>query len=184
MSDLPPPEFNVQRQGGTVRYTGPITGVGVNTMLDALAASAGFLAAGFSTEPLQLVIYSCGGDGFAGLMGYEALRHLPTPVHAIATGFVASAAASIFLGAERRSMYPSAMLMLHGVQYHAEGKLSVMEDEADGAEKMDHIVRGIYRERTKLTKKDLKRVMRRDLYFTADEALEYGIVHAIEEAGR
>ena len=79
----------------------------VTAQLTALAAE--------SDEPIRMIINSPGGHVESGDTVHDMIRFCGAPVTVIGTGWVASAGASIFLGAEksRRLCLPNTRFLLH-----------------------------------------------------------------------
>ena len=55
------------------------------------------------------------------------------------------------------------------------GKYEELKDEIKTCDKLMNIIKKIYNEKTKIPNKKLKNMMKRDIYLTAEECVEYGI---------
>jgi ATP-dependent protease ClpP protease subunit len=64
-------------------------------------------------QPIVLKIKSPGGEIFAGLAGYNAIKNCRVPIHIYVEGFAASAATLLLAAGKRRVMSRHSFLMIH-----------------------------------------------------------------------
>ena len=132
-------------------------------------------------EDINLVVSSYGGDVYAMLGTIDYFRSLPVKVNTHCFGVTMSAAAVILAcGTGVRSMSINSTIMVHEGSAFESGKTS---DVLKGAEHLKKLQANINRILGKVTNKDHKfwtRISKNDVYLTADEALEYGIVDIIK----
>ena len=122
-----------------------------------------------------------GGDIFAGLSMYEALRHSKIPVHVIAESCVCSAGTIIMLGAAKRYMYTTSVMLVHSLSSWMGGlqKPKEIREELQNSETLLDIMSEIYKNNTKLTKHNLKKLYDTDLYMRHNECVKLGFVDKI-----
>lgn len=122
-----------------------------------------------------------GGDIFAGLNMYEALRQSKVPVHAIAESCVCSAGTIIMLGAAKRFMHSTSVMLVHSLSSWMMGhqKPKEIREELQNSETLLDIMSEVYKRHTKLSKMHLKRLYDTDLYMRHNECIKLGFVHGI-----
>lgn len=122
-----------------------------------------------------------GGDIFAGLSMYEALRHSKVPVHVIAESCVCSAGTIIMLGATKRYMYTTSVILVHSLSSWMGGlqKPKEIREELHNSETLLDIMSEVYKRHTKLNKSSLKRLYDTDLYMRHDECVRLGFVDEV-----
>jgi ATP-dependent Clp protease protease subunit len=145
----------------------------VSAQLLALAAE--------NNEDIKVVINSPGGHVEAGDTIHDMMRYVGPRVKAIGTGWVASAGAHIFLGANKDSRFclPNTRFLLHQPLGGVRGQASDISIEAEEILKMrERLNRIIARE----TGQSLERVINdteRNFWMNAEQAIEYGLVTKI-----
>jgi len=128
---------------------------------------------------ITLHIKSGGGDVYSGLSAMDHISASKVPVDTVADGLCASAATFLLMGGSRRYMRPSGYILIHQVSSEFWGKYEDMKDEIKTCEKIMKIIRTIYKQKTKIPTKNLNVMMKRDIYLTSTECLQYGIVDEI-----
>ena len=137
-----------------------------------------------SAKPITIFINSQGGHVESGDTVHDVVRFIRAPVRMIGTGWVASAAAHIYIAAprERRFCLPNTRFLLHQPAGGVGGSASDIEIEAREILKMrERLIRVIARE----TGQSVERVQedtRRNFWLDARAALEYGLVGRIIES--
>lgn len=125
---------------------------------------------------IVLYIHSGGGDLFSGLSAMDHIQSMRTPVHTVADGLCCSAATFIFLGGSKRFVKSHAHMLVHQISSESGWvKFEDMKDEMKNLERLMQQVLSIYRERTNLPEKKLKRLMRHDMYLSPEQCVTYGI---------
>ncbi len=122
-----------------------------------------------------------GGDIFAGLSMYEALKHSKVPVHVIAESSVCSAGTIIMLGATKRFMYTTSVILVHSLSSWMKGlqKPKEIREELQNSETLLDIMSEVYKNHTKLNKASLKKLYDTDLYMRHAECVKLGFVDEI-----
>ncbi len=137
---------------------------------------------GDSTTPINLYLNTPGGDGDASFGVLDVMRTAEMPINVIATGITMSAGVIIMLGATgKRISYKNTRFMFHQLWGSNSGKLSDIENTTAEYKSLQEKVFKLFVEKT--AKKDIKYWkrfgMKADKYFSADEALELGIIDEI-----
>jgi ATP-dependent protease ClpP protease subunit len=122
-----------------------------------------------------------GGSVFAGLSMYEALRTAAIPVHVIVESEVCSAGTVVMMGAQRRLMHRTSVILVHALSswIHGHQKPKQIKEELKNTETLLDIMSDVYRRHTKLSKTMLKDLYDTDLYLRHDRCLELGLVDEI-----
>ena len=135
-------------------------------------------------DPITLYVSSPGGHVESGDVIYDIIKFIKPPVRIIGTGWVASAATTIYLAADidKRFALPNTRFLIHQPLGGSRG------DATDIAIQAEQIVRTKTRINqliSKETGQPLDRVAKdtdRDYWMTVDEAVSYGIVGKIIES--
>ena len=132
-------------------------------------------------DPIYIYINSPGGDADSGFGIYDMMRYIEAPVVTVVCGLCASAAVTIFLGADEGMNYstPNSRFLLHQPSTGVKGSASDMEITANEInktrERYNSIVAGVTGKDMDTLKKDADR----DFWMSPEEALEYGLVSKI-----
>lgn len=133
-------------------------------------------------DELKVYINSYGGDVFAGQAILSILNRLSIPVNVYIDGIAASAASIIAMAGDTIRMPKNAMLMIHNPWMIAVGYASDLRKAADELDKIRESIIPVYQEQTGLDSDEIASMMDAETWMTADEALEKGFIHEIEEA--
>jgi ATP-dependent Clp protease protease subunit len=134
-----------------------------------------------SDAPIRMVINSPGGHVESGDTIHDMMRFCGAPVTAIGTGWVASAGAHIFLGAEkeRRLCLPNTRFLLHQPAGGMRGQASDIQIEAEQIIRMRDRVNRMIADETGQPVERIVKDTQRNFWMNAEEAVEYGIVSRI-----
>ncbi len=131
---------------------------------------------------ITVFINSPGGEIFSGFAIFDMLNFIECPVTTIVTGFAASMGSILSLAADkgRRFCMPQAKIMIHQpLLMGYQGRASECEIQAQEILKTrDHLV-DLYAQKTGKNKEEIKKAIDRDNWFTAKEALEYGLIDKV-----
>ena len=136
-----------------------------------------------SEDDIRVVVNSPGGHVESGDTIHDMIRFVQPKIKMIGTGWVASAGAHIFLGAEksRRFCLPNTRFLLHQPLGGVRGPASDISIEAEEILKMrERLIREISKE----TGQPYEKVIRdtdRNFWMSAEEAVKYGVVGKIIE---
>src|SRR3954469_9925416 len=145
----------------------------VTAQLTALAAE--------NDQPIRVIINSPGGHGEGGATIHDMIRFCGPQVKVIGTGWVASAGAHIYLGAEKenRLCLPNTRFLLHQPTGGVRGQASDIEIEAEEIIKMRERVNRIIARETGQSLERIDKDTQRNFWMSAEAAVEYGIVSRI-----
>ena len=130
---------------------------------------------------IQMLMSTYGGSVYDGLSLYDAIKNSKTEVDITCFGKIMSMGIVLLLAAKTRKAYRNTTFMIHEGSSGAIGKVSDMEDSIDESKRLNDIYFGIIESETKIPKAKLDEIRKRrkDWYFTAEEALEYGLITEI-----
>ena len=133
-------------------------------------------------QPITVFINSPGGEIFSGFAIFDMLNFISCPVTTIVTGFAASMGSILSLAADKGHRYamPQAKIMIHQpLLMGYQGRATECEIQAREILKTrDHLVK-LYSEQTGKSHEEIKKALDRDNWFTAEEALEYGLIDKV-----
>jgi ATP-dependent Clp protease protease subunit len=147
----------------------------VSTQLLALAVAG--------PEPIRVLLHSPGGHVEAGDTIHDVLRSIEHPVQVVASGWVASAGALIYVArplAERVAL-PNTRFMLHQPLGGAGGPATDVEIEARQILLMRERLNRIFAEATGQTYEKILKDTDRNHWLSAEEAVAYGLVSRVLE---
>ena len=129
-------------------------------------------------EKITVLINSGGGDVFAGQEIYSLLRERDDTEIKIQS--IAGSAASVIAMAGTSEISPVAMIMIHNVSmYGAKGDYHDMKKNAEILQQMNAALAAAYTAKTGKTEDEILKMMDRETWITANQALEMGFVDAI-----
>lgn len=130
-------------------------------------------------DSIKLHINSYGGSVFAGLSAVDYILTSKVPVETIIEGCAASAATLMSVAGTKRYMHKNACMLVHQLSGHMWGKFQDMEDDMENSKMLMAKIKNIYREHTKIPEHKMDEILRHDLWWDADQCLEYGLVDEI-----
>jgi ATP-dependent Clp protease protease subunit len=136
------------------------------------------MAADSETAPITIMLNSQGGHVEAGDTIHDMIRFVPAPVRIVGTGWVASAAALIFVSVplDRRYCLPNTRFLLHQPAGGGGGSASDIEIEAREILKMRDRLNRIFARETGQPLSRIESDTHRNFWLTAEDAKAYGIV--------
>jgi ATP-dependent protease ClpP protease subunit len=149
----------------------------------ALELNHKYLDLGIKGRPeIRVWIRSDGGDLHSGLSAMDCIRSLrkSAKIRTIADGVCSSAATFILLGGRTRHMTENSYVLIH--QLNMDGTWGKFEDFKDQMENLSQFMdrfKDIYMRETKIPERDLKKLLKRDVYMDADRCMEWGVVDSI-----
>jgi ATP-dependent protease ClpP protease subunit len=130
----------------------------------------------YQPPPIKLHINSYGGSVFAGLSAVDYIKNSKIPVHSVIDGCAASAATLMSVVADRRYMHRNACMLVHQLSGLLWGKFQDMQDDMQNSEMLMKKIKDIYKQHTKIPKRELDNILKHDLWWEAEKCLEYGLV--------
>jgi ATP-dependent Clp endopeptidase proteolytic subunit ClpP len=130
---------------------------------------------------LHLHIQSYGGFAHAGFAAYDHIRNLNIPIYTYVNGVAASAATLLILAGKKRFIQKNSFMLIHQVRTDYWGTFTheQMKDQMKNDEKLMESLKKVYLKETKITEEKLEELLKHDLYFNAEQCLEYGLVDEI-----
>lgn len=150
----------------------------------AQATAAQLLAlAARGDEPIRVFLHSPGGHVESGDTIHDVIRFVRPEVKVIGTGWVASAGALIYAAARRenRLALPNTRFLLHQPLGGMRGNASDIEIEAAQILAARERLNRIFAAATGQEYEKIARETERNLWMSAREAVEYGLVHRVIE---
>lgn len=134
-----------------------------------------------SDDPINVMISSPGGHVESGDMVHDVIKFIRPKVRAIGSGWVASAGALIFIGANRADRYctPNTRFLLHQPRGGIGGQATEMMIQAKQIEIMQERFEKLFSEATGQAPEKIASDTMRDFWLTAPEAIDYGLVGKI-----
>lgn len=134
-----------------------------------------------SNEPIKIFINSQGGHVESGDTIHDFIKFIKPRVIVIGTGWVASAAITIYLGADKNDRYslPNTRFLIHQPSGGVAGQATDIHIEATEIIKMRKRVNQIISNATGQSLEKVEKDTDRNFWMDANEAKEYGIVHQI-----
>lgn len=132
-------------------------------------------------DPIKLIVCSEGGHVEAGDAIHDFIRFIKPEVIAIGTGWVASAGALIFLGAEKKNRVclPNTRFLLHQPMGGVGGPAADMEIEAREIVSMRARINAIIARETGQSIEKVEKDTDRNYWIPAKDAIEYGLISRI-----
>lgn len=130
----------------------------------------------YEPPPIMLHINSYGGSVFAGLAAVDYIKNSKVPVHTVIDGCAASAATLMSCVGSHRMMHKNACMLVHQLSGMMWGKFQEMQDDMENSEMLMEKIKNIYREHTKIPKKEMDNILKHDIWWEAEKCLQYGLV--------
>ena len=128
---------------------------------------------------VSLYLNTPGGIVSAGLGIYDTMQLIKPNVNTICTGLAASMGSILLVAGKERSILPHAKVMIHQPLGGVAGQASDILIEAEEIKKCRDELCSILAEHTKQPFDHVFQDMDRDHWFTAQEAIDYGLVDKI-----
>ena len=143
-----------------------------------------YLSAKDSEAPVTMYIDSPGGSVTAGLSIVDTMNYIKCPVHTICTGFAASMGAVVFSSGEKgsRLILPHAQVLIHQPLIAGGGLTGQCSDIQIHAEQMiktRETLEELLSEATGRTREEIHSAFDRDNYFSAEQAVQFGLCDRI-----
>lgn len=135
--------------------------------------------AAVKAKVLNVEINSPGGDVFAGLAIYNMLRASGKEIVVKVMGVAASAASLIAMAGDKIVMPKNTFMMVHNPWSFAMGNADELRETADTLDKIGVSLLNTYVNRTGKTEDEIKPLLAKDTWLTADEALEMGFADEV-----
>jgi ATP-dependent Clp protease, protease subunit len=132
-------------------------------------------------KDIQMYINSPGGVVYSGLAIYDTMQYVGCDVRTICFGMAMSMGSLLLVGGApgKRMLLPNARVLIHQPSGGFQGQSTDVEIHAREILELRSRVDEIYAKHTGQTVERVHDDMERDRYFTAEEAVEYGLADRI-----
>ena len=140
-----------------------------------------FLAREDSTKPIRMYINSPGGQVYAGMAIYDTMQQVECPVSTVAVGFTASFGTVLLTAGTKGMRYalPNATIHMHQPLGGAQGQASDIAIQAQEILRLRTTLNNVLSKHTGQTVEKIEEDTDRDLYMSAKQAMDYGLVDAV-----
>ena len=160
------------------------SGVATAPILDlnkALMELSGKLLGEFGEDapPIRLHINSLGGYIYDAMAGVDAIDRCPVPVYTVIEGVAASAATLMSVHGAKRYITKNSYMLIHQLSGVLWGKYEELKDDMENSKVFMERIRQIYKAHTEVPEDKLNEILKHDLWWDAEQCLEYKLVDAI-----
>ncbi len=161
-------------------FTSGVNEISCNELIKQLM----YLESESSSEEITIYINSPGGSVQDGLAVYDAIMLLRSPVRTVCLGSCSSMGAILFLAGDKREMMQHGKIMIHdpafGRGYDIGGKKPhEIQLELDDLNNCKKSLTQIIADRTGKTVKEISKVTMKDAFYSAEEAVKFGLATGI-----
>jgi ATP-dependent Clp protease protease subunit len=135
-------------------------------------------------KDISIYINSPGGSIYSGLAIYDTMKFVKPDIATMCVG-VAMSMGSLLLAAGtkgKRAVLPNSRILIHQPSAGFEGQSTDIEIHAREILKLRASIDEIYASHTGLSAEQVRKDMERDRFFTAEQAVEYGLVDRVLES--
>ena len=129
-----------------------------------------------SSEPVEVIINSGGGDVFTGSEIYSRLKDHKGQVIVKIVGVCASIASVIAMAGDTVEMSPTGLFMIHNAMTWTYGNTKEHRKQIEALEVINNSIDLAYQNKTGLPMDTIRELMEEETWFSCDRALEYGFV--------
>jgi ATP-dependent Clp protease protease subunit len=140
-----------------------------------------YLAREDSSKQINMYINSPGGQVYAGMAIYDTMQQIACPVSTVAVGFTASFGTVLLTAGATGMRYalPNATIHMHQPLGGAQGQASDIEIQAREILRLRTSLNGILSKHTGQSIERIEEDTDRDIYMSAEQAVEYGLVDEV-----
>jgi len=133
------------------------------------------------TKDIWLYINSSGGDLLAGFSAMDEIHNIAQkiPVYTVIDNRAASAATLMSIAGTKRYIKSNGFILIHELSSIMVGKYSQMKDEISNMDMFMGKVKDAYKKFTKVPEDSLDEILKHDIWWDAEKALEYGLVDVV-----
>jgi len=155
----------------------------LNKELMHLAKELQFYSLEHDCKPAKIYLHinSYGGELLACFSTVDYIRNCPVSVVSIIEGCAASAATLMSVVASERYMTPSSWMLIHQLRGGYWGKFDEMQEDLENSKKFMEKIYEIYEGHTKLTRKELKKKLKKDEWWDYQTCLDYGLIDGVND---
>jgi len=140
-----------------------------------------YLAREDPSKPIRMYINSPGGMVYAGMAIYDTMQQVECPVSTVAVGFTASFGTVLLTAGTKGMRYalPNATIHMHQPLGGAQGQASDIAIQAQEILRLRTNLNDILSYHTGQTVEKISEDTDRDMYLTAQAAMDYGLVDEV-----
>ncbi|MCI1287325.1 MAG: ATP-dependent Clp endopeptidase proteolytic subunit ClpP [[Lactobacillus] timonensis] len=160
-----------------IMLSGPIN----DDVANSIVAQLLFLDAQDSSKDIYMYINSPGGVVTAGMAIYDTMNYIKSDVQTIVIGMAASMASVLASSGAKGKRFglPHSEVLIHQPSGGAQGQQTEIEIAATEILKTRKMLNGILAKNSGQDLETIQRDTERDHYFTAQEAVDYGLLDAV-----
>ncbi len=160
-----------------IMLSGPIN----DDVANSIVAQLLFLDAQDSSKDIYMYINSPGGVVTAGMAIYDTMNYIKSDVQTIVIGMAASMASVLASSGTKGKRFglPHSEVLIHQPSGGAQGQQTEIEIAATEILKTRKMLNGILAKNSGQDLATIQRDTERDHYFTAQEAVDYGLLDAV-----
>lgn len=160
-----------------------VTGQIEDHMAGLIVAQLLFLEAENTEKKIYMYINSPGGVVTAGMAIYDTMNYIKPDITTICIGQAASMGSFLLSGGTPGMRYalPNARIMIHQPSGGATGQATDIQIHAEEILRIKRKINRIYAHTTGKSIAEIERVMERDKFLDAKEALDFGLIDKIIE---
>jgi ATP-dependent Clp protease protease subunit len=134
-------------------------------------------------KDISIYINSPGGSVYSGLAIYDTMKFVKPDIATMCVGVAMSMGSLLLAGGTKgkRAALPNSRILIHQPSAGFEGQSTDIEIHAREILGIRGRLDEIYAENTGLSKEQVREDMERDRFFTAEQALEYGLIDRVLE---
>lgn len=134
---------------------------------------------------IEIVLNSCGGCVTSGFAMHDAIKACVNPVTIKGYGAVMSIASVILQAADKRIVSENCRIMIHRGSTELAGEFNTVKKAMQEEFELDRMLCDVYFEKmvendSSFKRSQLEKLMDTDSYFSAEKALELGLIDEIE----
>ena len=159
-----------------------VLGTPINDQIaNLIVAQLLYLAREDPTKPIRMYINSPGGMVYSGMAIYDTMRQVECPISTVAVGFTASFGTVLLTAGTKGMRYalPHATIHMHQPLGGAQGQASDIAIQAQEIIRLRSTINNILSRHTGRTIEQIEEDTDRDVYMTAEQAKEYGLVDEV-----
>ena len=159
--------------------TGPIE----DNIASLICAQLLFLESENPKKDISFYINTPGGIVWSGLAIYDTMQYISSKIMTICIGQAASAGSLLLAAGEKgmRFSLPNSRIMVHQPSGGFQGQVTDIEIQTNEIIKTKKRLNEIYTKHTQKNIKEIELIMERDRYFSAEEAIKFGLIDKIVE---
>ncbi len=164
-----------------------LLGSGINDQIaNLVVAQLLFLEREGPDRRVQMYINCPGGGVYAGLAIYDTMQQVRAPVGTVAFGITASFGTVLLTAGQKglRMALPNATIHMHQPLGGAQGQASDIVIQAEEIVRLKKRLIDVFVQHTGKSAEEIERRTDRDVYMTAQEAADFGLVDGVLTEGR